>query len=233
MKFYTKAALAALASVAATSPAYAVDNYLFGFSPFGAQTLVLNGGAFTLQATDTGWYFQTGFHNPGNNNYIVGDCTSCGRSGSYNNYFVFDLSQITATITSAVLDVGNGNGYVAGVLSTYSLFDVSAPVSSLDVSRNDGDATGISIFNDFESGTLFGSRSITSVVQNSQVQTTLNSDAIAALNRARGGQWAIGGTLRPGNVVPGIPEPSTWGMLILGFGIVGASLRRRARLQMA
>lgn len=193
----------------------------------------MNGGAFTLTATDSGWYFQSGYHDPVNNNYIVGDCTSCSRSGSYNDYFVFNLASTLPTITSAVLDIGNGNGYVAGILSTYSLFDVSAPVSSLDVARNDGDATGLSIFNDFESGTLFGSRSITSVVQNSQVPTTLNAAAIASLNAARGQSWAIGGTLRPGNVIPGnpVPEPATWGMLILGFGIVGASIRRRRATQ--
>lgn len=233
MKFYKKMALAALATVAVTSPAYAVDNYLFGFSPFGTQTLILNGGAFTLQATESGWYFQSGIHNVSNQNYIVGDCTSCANSGSYNDYFVFDLSNITAAITSAELSIGNGNGYEAGPLSTYSLFDVNTAIASLDVERATANAAGVAIFNDFESGVLFGSRGITNVVQNSQVVTTLNSDAIAALNRARGQQWAIGGTLRPGTAVPGIPEPTTWGMLILGFGIVGASLRRRARLQMA
>jgi PEP-CTERM motif len=233
MKFHTKMALAALATVAFTSPAYAVDNYLFGFSPFGSQQLILNGGAFTLNAIETGWYSSNGNHSVTNQNYIVGDCSSCGSNPNFNNYFVFDLSNITAAITSADLSIGNGNGYAAGPLSTFSLFDVNTAIASLDVDRPNNDATGIGIWNDLQGGTLLGTRGITNVVQNSQVVTTLNSDAITALNRARGQQWAIGGTLRPGNVVPGVPEPSTWGMLILGFGIVGASLRRRARLQMA
>ena len=30
-------------------------------------------------------------------------------------------------------------------------------------------------------------------------------------------------------VVPGIPEPATWGLMIVGFGMVGAATRRRAR----
>lgn len=230
MRMFTKLAAVALTAAVATSPAHAVDNYLFGFSPFGTQTLVLNGGAFTLQATDSGWYFQDGSHTAANNNYIVGDCTSCALKGSYNNYFIFNLGQITATITSATLSIGNGGGYVAGVLSTYSLFDVNTPVNQLDVQRSAG-AAGAAIFDDFQSGSLFGSRSITAVVQNSQVDTTLNAFAIAALNAGRGTTFAIGGTLRPGNVVPGaVPEPATWGMIILGFGIVGTSLRRRRRL---
>lgn len=33
--------------------------------------------------------------------------------------------------------------------------------------------------------------------------------------------------LNSGNTVPGVPEPSTWAMLISGFGLVGAAARRR------
>lgn len=31
----------------------------------------------------------------------------------------------------------------------------------------------------------------------------------------------------PGDPTPGVPEPATWGMLILGFGLVGSAVRRR------
>ena len=31
----------------------------------------------------------------------------------------------------------------------------------------------------------------------------------------------------PGNPNPGVPEPATWAMLIAGFGLVGATMRRR------
>lgn len=33
-----------------------------------------------------------------------------------------------------------------------------------------------------------------------------------------------------GPVIPGIPEPATWAMLITGFGLVGAAIRRRRQL---
>ncbi len=33
----------------------------------------------------------------------------------------------------------------------------------------------------------------------------------------------------PGNPNPGVPEPATWAMLIAGFGMVGATMRRRRR----
>ena len=39
------------------------------------------------------------------------------------------------------------------------------------------------------------------------------------------------GSSTPGNPgVPGVPEPTTWAMLIAGFGLVGAAMRRRTRL---
>lgn len=227
----------AAALAAAATPAAAIDNYLFGFSPFGVQQLVLNGGALTLDAIDTGWITSTGIHDAANQNYIVGDCDSCFPSATFNDYFHFDLSNVSAEITSAVLSVGNGQGYAAGPLSTLSLFDVTSPLSSLDLSRSDNDAGGIAIFNDLQSGVLYGSRSITNVVQNSQVDTDLNLAAIAALNGARGGQFAIGGTLRPGTEIPGeggaIPEPASWALMILGFGAAGAALRRRGAKTLA
>lgn len=30
--------------------------------------------------------------------------------------------------------------------------------------------------------------------------------------------------------VPGVPEPATWGMLILGFGVIGSAMRSRRRV---
>ena len=45
--------------------------------------------------------------------------------------------------------------------------------------------------------------------------------------------WNVGdlhaadGLLIPGGVSPGVPEPATWSLLIGGFGLAGAALRRR------
>src|SRR4051812_21341022 len=62
-----------------------------------AQTVV-------IPNTDRGHYSETGFHNPTNPNYVVGD------SGGFDfgdrddrNFFVFDLSSVTQPIASAKL----------------------------------------------------------------------------------------------------------------------------------
>jgi hypothetical protein len=35
-----------------------------------------------------------------------------------------------------------------------------------------------------------------------------------------------------GNVVPGVPEPGTWAVMIIGFGVIGSALRRRKALRL-
>ncbi|MFM6283054.1 MAG: Calx-beta domain-containing protein, partial [Dolichospermum sp.] len=56
------------------------------------------GSTITLNAADTGWYNSTGFHDPGNTNYIVGDAPGLVR-----NWFTFNLPTLTAPIISAQL----------------------------------------------------------------------------------------------------------------------------------
>ncbi|NCR06841.1 MAG: S8 family serine peptidase, partial [Microcystis aeruginosa LG13-03] len=61
------------------------------------------GGTITLNAADTGWYNNTGFHDPTNPNYFVGDAPE--DSLLYRNWFTFNLPTLTAPIISAQLKV--------------------------------------------------------------------------------------------------------------------------------
>ena len=59
----------------------------------GLQQLSLNGGATVIDATVTGWYDQTGFHDSTNPNYIAGTCGSSDACNGYDtNYRDFLLS---------------------------------------------------------------------------------------------------------------------------------------------
>lgn len=36
----------------------------------------------------------------------------------------------------------------------------------------------------------------------------------------------VGPTIPPTEIIPGVPEPATWTIMVVGFGLVGAALRR-------
>ena len=49
-----------------------------------------------------------------------------------------------------------------------------------------------------------------------------------SLSTAGGNGGTVRFTLTNGDINPGVPEPATWGMMLVGFGVVGATMRRRA-----
>jgi hypothetical protein len=62
-----------------------------------------------INYTDRGWYLPTGYHDPPNLNYIVGDnrgrsdCVPCAND--YRNFFVFNLASVPKPIASATLEL--------------------------------------------------------------------------------------------------------------------------------
>jgi len=63
---------------------------------------------------------------------------------------------------------------------------------------------------------------------NSRTQSTAGY-TLHVLDPAAGNQTQAFVTHVPGSEIqePGVPEPATWGMIVLGFGLLGAALRRR------
>ena len=207
--------------MAAATPASAAS--VFGFSlPNSGWTLTINGVDY--QSVDTGWIASDGTHGSTNANYIVGDC--CG--GTFNNWGVFDLSNLSGAVTSAVLTLNTFE--VEGVNVLYSLFDVSASLGALDADRVSGDSTGQALFQDLGSGANYGSYTYNESDTNLFRSITLNGNALADISASAGGQFAIGGTLQPGQA-PSVPEPGTWLMLLLGFFGMGGVLRHRRPTQ--
>jgi hypothetical protein len=207
-------------------------------STFPAEAVSLN-----IAPSDTGsWSLNQG-HTSGNQNYYAG---TGGFNGSdlYRNYFTFDLTGVTDTVTSAVLQlftysiIGSGN-------LRFTLYDVSATPAALDTTFSGFSGVGRSPFDDLGSGTSYGS--LAGFGPNTVVSFTLNLDGIAAINAARGSFFSIGGSTNsligapnqalfafsnsnPNNalVLTTVPEPSSV-LGMFGFGIIWrvAFLRRR------
>nr|WP_310525357.1 PEPxxWA-CTERM sorting domain-containing protein [Polymorphobacter sp.] len=210
-------AVLAATALGTTTPALA-DSWLFGFSPAGQQ--LLTGGSSAIQASQTGWFDSAGIHNAGNSNYFVG---SFGSSLSLRNYFSFNVS---GNFTTAALAIGNAGGVGSsggfnpgtGSSVTWTLYDLGTTINTSQNYNN------ISIFNDLGTGTVYGSVTVSGAT--TLVTVALNSAGLSALNAAAGAGTAfnVGGALSSGAV----PEPASWAMLIAGFGLVGAAMRRRS-----
>lgn len=150
----------------------------------------------TLNATNVGWYADNGFHNSENLNYLAGQIGNGSIHREFHNYLVFDLSGIQGTITNATVKITEPQfGYFShDPNETYTMFDVSTPVSDLIMSSPIDNPAGINIFSDLGSGNSYGSLVLDATQNISLVSTSLNADGISALNSVRG-PVAIGGAL--------------------------------------
>jgi hypothetical protein len=145
----------------------------------------------TITAVASGYYgqYDSSAHGYTMQNYFAG---SIG-SDPDNNFFVFALSGISGTIQSPsslnLIMPANGIYAPNGTL-TYTLFDVSTPISQLVAGT-----PSASIWEDLGSGTVYGSASIEDGNAGSVFMVSFNEAGIAALNAANGGYFAVGGSI--------------------------------------
>jgi hypothetical protein len=172
---------------------------------FGALSFALSLGAqanMTLHAVGAGWFSNTGEHIEFNDNYAVGG----GMDGyTRNNFFLFDLSGVNGSITSAMLRVYNPAapatpGFPYGYTSSdptenYALFDVSTPFEELGAGYAIGSLAGQGIYSDIGSGQSFGMTTVSLADNGKFVEITLNASGLAALNASSGSVFAVGGAL--------------------------------------
>jgi len=146
-----------------------------------------------LPHSDRGWYDETGFHDPGNPNYITGDgrgpaCAGCSF-GDARSFYVFNLAGVPTTIDSAKLALflpgRSPAGFASGDPSeTFELHDVTTLIGTLV-----GGGGGVAAHGDLGAGVVYGSRAITANDMGSTgavVEIDLNASALAALNSTHG-----------------------------------------------
>ena len=84
------------------------------------------GAPIVLDAIDSGWYNNRGFHDPTNTNYIVGCCIeeANGNISRFRNFFVFDVPVLAAPVTSAELRLFVNQYNSLDPFETYTVWDV-------------------------------------------------------------------------------------------------------------
>jgi hypothetical protein len=228
MKF-SRTLLAVAAGLAFSASAQAQNQYIFGFSSFDAGNGLVVNGSNRIVMSDQGWYSQNGSHQPSNQNYIVGQCTTCGSdSGEFRNWFVFDIANVASPVTSLSLRLYSSDVTLSS--GNYYLNDVTTPLASLV-----GGTGGVAAWTDLGSGSNYGFQFFQSATDSNQFfDIGLNSAAIAGLNAAIGAgasQWAIGGAFAAGSVpVPPapIPLPPSAALLLGGLVAMRFAMKRKA-----
>lgn len=167
--------------------------------------------AFSVDASNYGSYRSDGARGPYNYNFATGNAgvgNTAATSGN-RSFFLFDLSSLSGTVTSATLHLWDSTptpappnylGYNSlDTTETLNIYDVSSALSNFAIGfgTNANDAGGISTFGDLGTGTVLGTVTVTKAGSGvgSYVDVSFNSAGLSALQGALGGKIVFGGAL--------------------------------------
>ncbi|MEM7255039.1 MAG: VPLPA-CTERM sorting domain-containing protein [Pseudomonadota bacterium] len=196
----------------------------FGVSTANAESISVFTTDPNVDSRDRGSFFASAFVNspfgPGAGNWKSPDGVFTVRSfgdGGFGGgtpstaevsrmYHIFDIPSLDPgkTITSAVLKIPHGSRSYASTVpggagdptETVAFFDVStAPEVLRNPDTSQADAVLDAIFDDLGTGASYGGFVASASSNNTTESIVLTPDAVAALNAALGGTWAIGGKI--------------------------------------
>ncbi len=202
--------------------------------------------AQTVQINETTHVRYTSFGNGSvNANYFVGT----SGSGFFDTGFVFSTAGAKQASSIAITFNPNGVFRTDVGFETLSLFDFTGNLTTL--ANGTG---GTTAYIDLNSGNALGSYTLTAADLSSMPSITIqlsqsfvdqfnasigSSDQRVALGASDStisgtttqGFWGSSGSGSASflTVTAAVPEPATWSLMILGFGVTGAVLRRRER----
>jgi hypothetical protein len=213
-----------------------------------ASILACSATAASASTTFVG-FSNSGFYNSGatsastNGNFATGWFVA-GITEEIRDWFSFDLSGVTGTITAATLNLQMpASGFLSpDPTETLTIFDVTTSPATLALHN-----PTTAIFDDLGTGTVYGSADIAFVPAGNSVQVPLNATGVAFLN-AHKSLFAFGGAVTsfsPTDTqtqalfnssnfdnfvsltlqIADAPEPSSVG--ILGCGFLALLRRRR------
>ncbi len=206
---------------------------------------VMASAQINIDAEDSGWYRDDGFHDVTNENYLTGIFDFNNNRTERNSFFVFDLTNV-GNVADAVLRLNlPTTGYNSqDAMETFTLFDFSGNVNSLINGTG-----GVAAHTDLGTGVSFGSVDVSLADENSFIDIQLNTDGIAFLDSSVGNMVAIGGAVTSlnstlgdewvfGNTGPdptptptllvAVPEPSSIALIGCAFAFVSTRRRRRS-----
>jgi len=196
------------------------EYFAYGFSSFTASNnLTLNGTAY--YNTDSGWFNSNGLHTAGNTNYYSGEY-DCAGTNVCRDYFSFNLTGLTGTVSSATFNVDT---YEISVTGLFDIYGTSLTPSQV-ASGNSYESTAL--WSDLALGPLVASATLTPGESGTKQTFTLNSQGLAWLEANEGHGVVLGGEFfgKPSSV---IPEPCTATLLGTGLLALAAMARRKFR----
>lgn len=147
----------------------------------------------TFDAFDWGWYKQNGEHRRNLNTFTGQTVESNPESPTIlNSYFAFDLKGRSGPVASAVLRIELEQYYGTDPFEMFTIYDVSTPISNLTADRSTVSNYDPDIFNDLQTGNIYGASSAAASDVGTIFEIPLSSQAVSDINNISNNLFAVG-----------------------------------------